>query len=172
MKNDDKTVRSNLWKTYGVILGVMIAGPILIFTAQKIFSEYFSSNTVATNANNSSPKKFESNKMTPDMAVINHYKLIQNRQLDKSWSDLSTSFQGSNLTKGFQEYTEWWNSVDTIDVGGVRTIDSTSNSAIVQADLKYHLRSGRLMSDQKKYIYLVWDNDKWLINGKSDTYNK
>lgn len=43
-------------------------------------------------------------KVSPDVAVIKHYQLIQNQQLDQSWKDLYTSFQGSILTKGFQEY--------------------------------------------------------------------
>jgi serine/threonine protein kinase, bacterial len=109
-------------------------------------------------------------RVSPDVAVIKHYQLIQNQQLDQSWTDLSTSFQGSNLTQGFQEYRTWWNSVDRIDIGKVETVDQSTDSAIVQADLSYRLKSGRVMSDQKKYIYLVWDNDKWLINGKSETF--
>jgi hypothetical protein len=104
--------------------------------------------------------------------IIKHYQLIQNQQLDQSWTDLSTSFQGSNLTQGFQEYRTWWNLVDRIDIGKVETVDQSTDSAIVQVNLSYRLKSGRVMSDQKKYIYLVWDNDKWLINGKSETFKK
>jgi hypothetical protein len=44
------------------------------------------------------------------------------------------------------------------------------NQAVVKADLSYKLVGGRILPDTKKYIYLIWDNNKWLINGKSATY--
>jgi hypothetical protein len=180
MSNNQEEVKSKLWKTYGIVLGVMIGGPLIIFALQGLWNNFSNSTTSVvvspSSSSISSPRSSSStsqtNRPAPDAAVIEHYNFIQNKKIDRSWTNLSTSFQGSNLTKGFQEYAEWWNSVDTIDIGDVKALSVTANDAIVQADLKYHLRGGRVMSDQKKYIYLVWDNDRWLINGKSDTYIK
>jgi hypothetical protein len=109
---------------------------------------------------------------SPDAAILNHYKLIQNGQLDESWTNLSTSFQGANIAKGLSEYKEWWNSVETIQIGGVEILDRQSETAIARVDLSYRIRGGRVMRDNKRYIYLVWDNDRWLINDKSDTYRR
>ncbi len=128
------------------------------------------SNDGELTSNNSSvsPSSAES---TPDTAVVNHYRSIDNRELDKSWNDLSPSFKGSNLAKGFNEYIEWWNSVEKVYIGDTRVIKSSETSSVVKANLRYKLRSGRIMDDKKKYIYLVWIDGKWLIDGKSETYN-
>jgi hypothetical protein len=112
-----------------------------------------------------------SDKLTPDAAIVRHYRSIDNREIDKSWNDLSPSFKGSNLGKGFNEYMEWWNSVDKVYIGDVRVIKSSKISSVVKANLSYKLRSGRIMNDKKKYIYLVWTDGQWLIDGKSETYN-
>jgi hypothetical protein len=109
-----------------------------------------------------------SDKPSPDTAIISHYRSIDNKELEKSWSNLSPSFKGSNLTKGFNEYTEWWNSVDKVYIGNVEVVKVSDTSSVVKADLSYKLRSGRIMNDKKKYISLVWTDGKWLINEKSE----
>lgn len=93
------------------------------------------------------------------------------KELEKSWSDLSPSFKGSNLTKGFKEYTEWWNSVDKVYIGNVEVVKVSDTNSVVKADLSYKLRGGRIMNDKKKYISLVWTDGKWLIDGKSEVNN-
>ncbi len=110
------------------------------------------------------------NQIAPDISLINHYKLIQNKQLDESWNDLSPSFQGNNLTKGLQEYKDWWNSVDRVDIGAMETIEKSANRAVVRVSLSYQLRGGRILADKKRYISLVWENGKWLIDKKSEIY--
>jgi hypothetical protein len=112
-----------------------------------------------------------SNKPTPDTAIISHYRSIDNKELEKSWSNLSPSFKGSNLTKGFNEYTEWWNSVDKVYIGNVEVVKVSDTSSVVKADLSYKLRGGRIMNDKKKYLSLVWTDGKWLIDGKSEVNN-
>ncbi len=122
-------------------------------------------------ANNSSLVSSSSEKPTPDKAVINHYRSINSRELDRSWNDLSPSFKGSNSEQGFNEYIEWWNSVEKVYIDDTRVIKSSETSSVVKANLRYKLRSGRIMGDKKKYISLVWIDGKWLIDGKSETYN-
>jgi hypothetical protein len=112
-----------------------------------------------------------SEQLTPDTAIVNHYRSINSRELDESWNDLSPSFKGSNLEKGFNEYIEWWNSVEKVYIYNTRVVKSSETSSVVKANLRYKLRSGRIMDDKKKYIYLVWIDGKWLIDGKSETYN-
>jgi serine/threonine protein kinase, bacterial len=167
---------SLLWPAaIGVLAGgLLIAAGLFLgrnFTEPSKTISESSPGAVATKQPDFKPSS-EPVRISPDTAILKHYQLIQNNQLDQSWTDLSTSFQGSNLAQGFQEYKKWWNSVNRIDIGRVETVDNSVSSAVVKADLSYTLKSGRVMSDQKKYIYLVWDNDKWLINGKSETFRK
>jgi ABC-type lipoprotein release transport system permease subunit len=184
--NQDEEVKSKLWKNYAIIMGVMIGGSIVILIGQSAWNGIQSSlntqsssssqatveaNQSSTNNPQSSPISSSSARPTPNTAIVNHYRLIDSRELDKSWNDLSPSFKGSNLTKGFGEYIEWWNSVEKVYIGDVQVIKSSDTSSVVKADLSYKLRSGRIMDDKKKYIYLVWTDGKWLIDGKSETYN-
>jgi hypothetical protein len=172
-----------------VTLGGLIGGPIVIgaiFGINHIINQTTSPISLPTaNISSSSPNssiniklKKESpisvNRISPDKAVTDHYKLIQSKHFDESWNDLSKKFQGSNLAKGIGEYKIWWDSVESIYIGNIETLEisQNNNNAVVKADLKYKLRTGRMLIDQKKFIYLVWDNDRWLINEKSDSYVK
>jgi hypothetical protein len=185
--NNDEQVKSKLWKNYAIIMGVMIGGSIVILIGQAAWTgiqnflntrnSSLSQPTIEANQSSiSNPQTTPSNspvneKMTPDVAIASHYKLINSRELDKSWNELSPNFKGSNLTKGFKEYIEWWNSVETVYIGDIKTLRNSDLNSVVKADLSYKLRSGRIMEDKKKYIYLIWTDGKWLIDGKSDTYN-
>jgi serine/threonine protein kinase len=123
-----------------------------------------------TTASPSPSPDSDPNQIAPDISLINHYKLIQNKQLDESWNDLSPGFQGSNLTKGLQEYKQWWNSVDQVNIGTMEILEKSTSRAVVRASLSYQLRGGRILDDKKRYISLVWENGKWMINKKSETY--
>lgn len=185
--NQDEEVKSKLWKNYAIIMGVMIGGSIVILIGQVAWNGIQnSSNTQnpsspqstvvanpssTTNSESIPAASASSERMTPDVAIVNHYKAIDNKDLENSWSNLSPSFKGSNLTKGFNAYIAWWNSVDKVYIGDVKVMRSSDTSSVVKADLSYKLRSGRIMDDKKKYIYLVWADGKWLIDAKSETYN-
>jgi hypothetical protein len=188
MNNDrDEQVKSKLWKNYAIIMGVMIGGSIVILTGQSAWNGIQNSlssqnsspsqQTVAANTPSTTNPQFSpilspsSERLTPDAAIVSHYRSIDNKELEQSWNNLSPSFKGSNLTKGFKEYIEWWNSVEKVYIGDVRVMKSSDTSSVVKADLSYKLRSGRIMDDKKKYIYLVWTDGKWLIDRKSETYN-
>jgi serine/threonine protein kinase len=110
------------------------------------------------------------NQIAPDISIINHYKLIQNKQIDESWNDLSLNFKGSDLEKGLKEYKEWWNSVDRVDIGAMEVLEKSANRAVVRASLSYQLRGGRTLVDKKRYITLAWENGKWTIDKKSESY--
>jgi serine/threonine protein kinase, bacterial len=112
------------------------------------------------------------NRSAPDAAIIDHYRLIQNKQLDPAWNNLSSNFKSSN-TEGFQEYQKWWNSVNNINMSDVQTLDKSSSRAVVKANISYQLADGRIINDDKKYMYLIWDeaSAKWLIDSKSNNYS-
>jgi hypothetical protein len=105
---------------------------------------------------------------SPEEAIKNHYQLINDKNIDDSWKDLSDSFKGSNLTKGEKEYKEWWNQVKTINVNSITQIRQDRDRAIVKVRLTYTLNTGRVVDDTRDKIYLIWDDSKqkWLINDK------
>jgi hypothetical protein len=101
-------------------------------------------------------------------AIKNHYQLINDKNIDDSWGNLSESFKGSNLAKGEKEYKEWWNQVKTINVNSTTPIRQDRDRAIVKIGLTYTLNTGRVVDDTRDKIYLIWDDSKqkWLINDK------
>jgi hypothetical protein len=104
----------------------------------------------------------------PEEAIKNYYQLINNRDIDASWKDLSDSFKGSDLTKGEKKYREWWGKVKNTDVNSITLIRQDQDRATVRAVIRYTLKTGRVVDDDRTKIYLIWDNNnkKWLINDK------
>jgi serine/threonine protein kinase, bacterial len=125
----------------------------------------------SNNLDNNSPVSTE-NRPNPDAAIVDHYQLIQNKQLDPAWNNLSSNFKSSN-TEGFQEYQKWWNSVNNIDLRDVKTLKMSSSQSVVKAYISYQLANGKVMNDENKYMYLIWDeaSAKWLIDSKSNNYS-
>jgi hypothetical protein len=109
-----------------------------------------------------------SDRLSPDRAMINHYQAINNGNLDEAWSDLTTQFKGAGLIKGKREFDEWWNSVKSTNVDSVKIISSSEDRAVVKIDLVYTLKQGRVFRDPRNKLKLVWDENskKWLIDGK------
>jgi serine/threonine protein kinase len=148
----------------GASLLLLVTG--VWFIQSKFEEPSVTINTPMTSASGSSA----SDRPLPSSAITEHYQLIQNKQLDESWGNLSTSFQGANLVKGLAEYKTWWNSVSQVSIANVEILENSGGRSVVKADLTYTLNSGRVMTDSKKYFYLVWDGNKWLIDGKSSEY--
>jgi hypothetical protein len=110
-----------------------------------------------------------SDRISPDRAMIDHYQAINNGNLDEAWSDLTTQFKGADLTKGRREFDEWWNSVRSTNIGEISVISNSGDRAVVRANLVYTLKQGRVFRDPRNKLRLVWDESskKWLIDGKS-----
>lgn len=121
----------------------------------------------SSNATASTPST-NSDRLSPEQAMINHYQVINNGNLNEAWSDLTTQFQGTDLVKGKREFDEWWNSVRSTSVGQITVISSSEDRAVVKVNLVYTLKQGRVFRDPRDKLKLVWDGNakKWLINGK------
>jgi hypothetical protein len=127
-----------------------------------------SSTTVINNTPQSSPTK-TSERPSPEEMVKNHYIALNNRRYQETWNNLSLNFQKlSGSSNAYDDYTEWWNSVERINIGEVRTVEQSDSQAIVNAELKYVLKTGRSSTDENTRIYLIWDDSsrKWLFNKK------
>lgn len=129
------------------------------------------SESADTNISNNTKQFTSRNTERPSAAemISNHYITLNNRQYRETWNNLSPNFQKlSGSSNAYGDYAEWWNSVERIEIGEVRTVRQNANQAIVDAELNYIMKTGRNVNDQKNRIYLIWDNTsgKWLINQK------
>lgn len=110
---------------------------------------------------------------SPADAVKNYYEAINNRQFDSSWGMLSPHFKdlfnrNPNGSYDFPGYENFWNSVASVELVGQNILSQTSSTATVIANLRYRMRDGRIINDEKPRITLIWDaaSARWLFYDK------
>jgi serine/threonine protein kinase, bacterial len=103
----------------------------------------------------------------PVKFIQEHYADLNKRNYQKTWTDLSPGFKARS--KGFEGYTDWWDSVEYIDVLSVQSVSQRQNSAVVAPSLRYRMKDGRVADDTKDQIYLEWNaqENHWDIVDKA-----
>ena len=101
-------------------------------------------------------------------AVINYYTTINNRNYTTSWNQLSAKFKINKSNNNYSEYTNWWNKVQRVEVERANTLSTTSNTATVEVQMKYYLKSGREIPDAQRFK-LVWNatQQNWNFDDSS-----
>lgn len=98
----------------------------------------------------------------PDQAVRNYYTLVSQQRYDLTWQLLTDSFkQRFNCCApnyNYTGYVAWWDSVNYVDFGDVRTISQNGDRAVVYAELYWVMNTGvRSGMSGNPYIELVYD---------------
>jgi serine/threonine protein kinase, bacterial len=101
------------------------------------------------------PKPSPIARMSPEQSVRDYYGLINNRKYDLAWKHLSPQFQ-ANTAKGYDSFFDWWKQIDKVNIATVRVVAQTSNSAVIDADLAYHKKSGGIFPETLR-ITMKWD---------------
>ena len=103
----------------------------------------------------------------PEKFIRQHYAKLNERNYKYTWTDLSLTFK-ENIGS-FSDYTQWWDSVDKINLGSVRIVSKDNGRAIVDADLLYQMKNGDKARDEKGRIYLTWNAEEkhWDIESKA-----
>ncbi|MEP7292425.1 MAG: hypothetical protein ABI835_11615 [Chloroflexota bacterium] len=106
----------------------------------------------------------------PDQAVRTYYDLVSQQRYDVSWPMLTDSFkQRFNCCApnyNYTGYVDWWNSVDRVEFGDVRTVSQSGDRAVVYAELYWVMNNGqRSGMSGSPYIELVYDTamGNWRI---------
>jgi hypothetical protein len=117
------------------------------------------------NLSNNSDNQIEK-KPNVEEFIRDYYLELGNRNYAKTWEQLSSQFK--TKAKSYQEYQEWWNSVQKINIENISTLSINDKKAVVYAELSYVLIDETTYTDPKNKIYLVWEDTKhtWLINNK------
>ena len=114
---------------------------------------------------------------TPESTVRRYYEAINARRYDLTWSLLSTNFKQkwncctADGSFDYRAYTDWWDSVQRVDIGRIELIEHSSTRAVVYAELAYLMRDGRQIMDPRSYIQLAFDPavGEWLFWDKGET---
>ena len=111
--------------------------------------------------------------LPPDQAVRSYYQFVSQQRYDVTWQMLTDAFkQKFNCCApnyNYSGYVDWWNSVNTVDFGQVRTVSQTGDRAVVYAELYYVMNTGdRSGMDSSPYIELVYDtaSGAWRFDDK------
>jgi hypothetical protein len=124
----------------------------------------FAQPSQATNLSTDGAKQAE--ERDPEKFVKQHYEGLNQRNYERTWTDLSTDFKA--IAGGYSAYTEWWEKVANIQLISTRVVSQESNSAVIDANLQYNMKSGDTVYDNKSRIYLEWNSEEkhWDIVNK------
>jgi serine/threonine-protein kinase len=103
---------------------------------------------------------------SPEQAIRDYYSLINNRQYQNAWQNLTPKFQ-QDRAGGYKTFTDWWGTVSQVSVNGARLVESKENSAIIDIDLTY--QKGKATFPETLRMSLVWNESskQWQINETS-----
>ena len=117
----------------------------------------------ATPTPTKSPIKPEPVKPSPELAIRDYFNLINERNFQSAWQNLTPKFQ-RDRAGGYSTFTDWWRTVDKVSINGARLVESKENSAIVDIDLTY--QKGKATFPETLRISLFWNeaSGQWQIN--------
>jgi serine/threonine-protein kinase len=97
-------------------------------------------------------------------AIRNYYEQINQQQYSTTWNQLSPNFRAKQ-SGSYQDYLDWWNLVDRVEVSKVNVVENTEDTAVVNTRLTYYMKTGRVSSENLQ-ISLIWDepSQQWIID--------
>ena len=90
----------------------------------------------------------------------------QTRNYVYLWSLFTPSFQANASPGGYQEFTNWWGSVKSVDLLKVAITSNDGHDASVDVHVTFHLKDGRTLAN-KDYPYdLTYDSERqtWMFD--------
>jgi hypothetical protein len=122
-------------------------------------------NATPSIVNSSNPSQID--RSLPEDLVAQYYQAIDNRQYQSAWDKLPPNMQADrNLhPNGYQSYVDFFNSLSSMKVNNLKTIERNNASAIVSADILYQLKNGE-QSPLFLYYFMNWNNSaqQWQIS--------
>ncbi|MGH7998909.1 MAG: hypothetical protein ACREPR_05635 [Brasilonema sp.] len=101
------------------------------------------------------------NQSSPADAVQNYYSTINQAQYRMAWNQLAPGFKNNKRLhpNGYLSYIDWWGGkVQRVDVEQATIIDAGAESATVNTQLKYFMKTGQVVPSSVRLL-LLWDAD-------------
>lgn len=93
--------------------------------------------------------------------------LWQQRNYGDLWNNfLTASFQNHSSNGNFNEYVEWWKTVNRIDINGIEIVQKKEISAWARVNVNFYLNDGRVLNAREYDYSLVFDTAKriWMFD--------
>ncbi|WP_341524967.1 protein kinase [Nostoc sp. UHCC 0302] len=105
---------------------------------------------------------------SPEQAVQNYYATINQGEYQAAWNQLSPNYQNNRRLhpNGYLSYIDWWGGrVQSVDVEQVNLVQANTETATVDAQFKYMMKSGKIVPGSVRFS-LLWDaeNSKWVVS--------
>jgi len=93
--------------------------------------------------------------------------LWTDRDYQNIWDNyLTATFQGHASPGGYQEFKDWWGSVDKIDIISIDVVQNDGKSAWIHVKLTFHLSDGRTLSNREYDYDLTFNSNRntWMFD--------
>lgn len=83
-----------------------------------------------------------------------------------AWSHLTSSYRGDQaiFPDGYQSYTDWWNTVESVTPSQPQILERNHQTATVELTLTLAMNSGEVSTEQRR-VQLIWNSPQnaWEI---------
>ena len=175
---NDQTDKQKLWKVYGILIGVMVGGAVLILGGQAgwnaIQENLAKSNTPSSSTPQSLPQSLppspSSNispsdiplRTTPEQTLNNFYSLTttDNKAAGQVFTtdDFKKKYPSSDGNK------KWVSLYNFIKITQIKPIEQSSTRAKMTVWLLYSFKDGRAEACEYRDFSLVVNNNNYLID--------
>jgi len=118
--------------------------------------------------NTSQPEAFLSTS-DPDKFVRGYFMAVwTDRNYEYLWTLSTLSFQNAASPGGYDEFTKWWGSVNSIDIRSVNVSHNDGLYASVHVVLTFNLKDGRVLSNRPYDYDLIFDSNRgvWMFDSR------
>jgi len=103
---------------------------------------------------------------SPEKAVEDYYSAINNRKYQTAWDKLPSGIRNNQELhpNGYRSYTDWWETVDLVDISNTLLVEQNNESAVVDIQFKYIMKSGGESPQSLRFLF-KWEpkNNRWSI---------
>jgi hypothetical protein len=89
------------------------------------------------------------------------------RDYQNLWDTYLTASYKANVGSGlFEDYVEWWDSVERVDVISVDVLENNGSDAWVRVNLTFHMKDGRVVQNQVYDYDFLYDASRgtWMFD--------
>ena len=91
------------------------------------------------------------------------YAVVNQRDYDYLWTLATDNFQKVNSKGGYQDYTNFWNSVDSLNLTSVDFYERSNSSAKCQVKMTLYINGESYPLDVKYHIIYNSSKDSWMF---------
>jgi hypothetical protein len=125
--------------------------------------------SMVENTPTSQPTKISEGYTDPISFINEYFSLINERRYDDAWARLSNKFK-ENFTNrtdggGYNEYVEYWNTVNKVEIAFIELQSQNDTEAIVYAEILFNYKTGNTETGHVKYKLVKDTTGKsWLFD--------